>query len=161
MAPGPIHLSISRPTALYTPLSPYRDSASPMSLSSNLLCPERENTRSSSPPSPASVESFDILDSIAWRRGYTSYDTHDVRTRAYDVLEKRWKRSRGQIIVALLLFVLFVVGCSVGGWAAIRYEKGQLVDACAKREGGERCNSDNTWAKCVATNGVGYCEGIM
>ncbi|KAF1959005.1 hypothetical protein CC80DRAFT_546322 [Byssothecium circinans] len=161
MAPGPIHLSTSHPsTALYTPLTPYLDTTSPTSLSNNILYPEEESTRSSSPPSPASIESFDILDSIAWRRGHTSWDPQTVRTRACDVLRKRWKRNRGQIIAVLILLLLVLVGCSVGGWAAVRRGKGRVGEVCVKREGGERCG-EGKWAECVARNGRGYCEGVM
>ncbi|ORY19725.1 hypothetical protein BCR34DRAFT_448740, partial [Clohesyomyces aquaticus] len=55
----------------YTPLSPYTDDDN--ALSNNLICPRyADSDPTSAPPSPASIESFDILDSVAWRRGHTS-----------------------------------------------------------------------------------------
>jgi hypothetical protein len=156
-----ISIFISRPQAVgYKPLSvsPYSDNEN--ELSNNLLCPRyAENDTSSAPPSPASIESFDILDSIAWRRGYTSYDS-GVKARSCDGLRKRWRKNRAQIIAMLLVFTLFLVGCAVGGYLAVRHDGVRTKDTCVAREGGDRCE-DPVWARCIALNGVGYCEGIM
>jgi len=156
-----ISIFISRPQAVgYKPLSvsPYSDHDN--ELSNSLICPRyAENDTSSAPPSPASIESFDILDSIAWRRGYTSHDS-GVKARSCDVLRKRWPKNRAQIIVILLVFTLFLIGCAVGGYAAIRHEAASTRNTCIAREGGDRCE-EPAWARCIALNGVGYCEGVM
>lgn len=60
----------------------------------------------------------------------------------------------------LLLFTLFVAGCTIGGYLAIKHEKEKLRINCYSRNGGEKCEQ-LPWAKCVARNGLGYCEGIM
>ncbi|KAF2691900.1 hypothetical protein K458DRAFT_381744 [Lentithecium fluviatile CBS 122367] len=161
MAPPAISIFISRPQAAgYKPLavSPYADYEN--ELSNNLLCPRyAENDTSSAPPSPASIESFDILDSIAWRRGHTSHGG-GVKARSCDVLKKRWKKSRGHIVAIILLLALFLIGCIVGGYLAVRQNAIHTKDTCRVRSGGDRCE-DPAWARCIARNGVGYCEGVM
>ncbi|KAK7188673.1 hypothetical protein DPSP01_013302 [Paraphaeosphaeria sporulosa] len=161
MAPISLSLSPSRPKAAsYTPVpfSPYSDDNA--AVSNNVQPRYAESIVSDTPTSPASIESFDILDSIAWRRGYTSYETHESRQRAYEVLRKKWRKNRALIIAILLLFTLFVAGCAIGGWAVVRHESMRAKEACLAREGGERCN-DPAWSKCVAINGTGYCSGVM
>lgn len=155
-----ISISISKPKmAGYKPLSPYTDDEN--ALSNNLLCPRyAESDSSSAPPSPASIESFDILDSIAWRRGYTSHNSKDVRSRACGFLRSRWKKNRAHMIAILLLFLLLVAACTTGGILAVRHKRVQTRAACYTRAGGARCEQP-TWAKCIATNGLGFCEGIM
>jgi hypothetical protein len=148
---------ISRPQAGGYIALPYSDDNSPSSALSNanLLCPRyAENDTSSAPPSPASIESFDILDSIAWRRGYTSH--------ASGARPRRWRnrKHRAHIIAIAVVFALFLIGCSVGAYAAIRHEAVKTRETCLTREGGERCD-DAAWARCIASNGVGYCEGVM
>ncbi|KAL5390129.1 hypothetical protein PMIN06_001497 [Paraphaeosphaeria minitans] len=162
MAPISLSLSPSMPKAasyMPVPFSPYSDDEA--ALSNTILQPHyAESIVSDTPTSPASIESFDILDSIAWRRGYTSYETHEGRSRAYEVLRKRGRKNRAQIIATLLLFTLFIAGCAIGGWAVVQHQGTQAREACLAREGGERCN-DPAWAKCVAINGAGYCLGVM
>ena len=154
-------LFISRPQAAgYKPLalSPYSDNEN--ELSNNLLCPRyAENDTSSAPPSPASIESFDILDSIAWRRGYTSHGS-GAKPAACEALRKRWRKNRAQMIALLLVLALFLIGCSVGGYLALRHVSVRTKETCIAREGGDRC-ADAAWAQCIALNGVGYCEGVM
>jgi hypothetical protein len=152
---------ISRPqTGGYIAL-PYSDNNSPSSALSNanLLCPRyAEDDNTSAPPSPASIESFDILDSIAWRRGYTS---HGLGARPHRCCASwRNQKHRGLMIALAVVLALFLVGCSVGAYAAIRHEAARTRETCLAREGGERCN-DAAWARCIAGNGVGYCEGVM
>lgn len=65
------------------------------------------------------------------------------------------------IIAIMLLTILLAAGCTIGGLFARRHEYMKTLETCLKREGGERCNQEITWAKCVAFNGVGHCEGIM
>ncbi|KAF1966893.1 hypothetical protein BU23DRAFT_378640, partial [Bimuria novae-zelandiae CBS 107.79] len=102
------------------PFSPYLDDTG--ALSNSIICPRyAESDISDTPTSPASIESFDILDSIAWRRGYMSHDTGDGRRKAIDVLRRRWRKNRARIVAVILLFTLFVVGCAVGGWAVVRH----------------------------------------
>lgn len=153
---------ISRPeTAGYKALevAPYTDDDD-ASLANNLLCPRyAENDTSSAPPSPASIESFDVLDSIAWRRGYTSRET-GAKARTCDAVRKRWRKNRAQLIALLLVFALLLLGCAVGAVLALRYETGRTAARCVVREGGERC-AETAWARCVAGNGVGFCEGVM
>ncbi|CAI6335709.1 unnamed protein product [Periconia digitata] len=166
------------PSAAHNPLSPYNhhhqlhsQSSSPTLLTTNLLFPETDSSSTrtrdlSSPPSPtASIESFDILDSIAWRRGHDHYSHHNSRgsRRTCNVFGRRW--SRAHVIAVLLFFALFLVGCVVGGWAAARWEKdGRVRKECVRRGGGgERCwgKGEWAWAQCVAGNGVGFCEGML
>ena len=75
------------------------------------------------------------------------------------MLKKRWVKNKVQIMVVMMLFTL-LVGCAAGGWAVLQRENSQLKDTCLTREGGSRCQ-DPAWARCVADNGVGYCEGVM
>lgn len=161
-----ITLSLSTPSlkaGRYAPVpfSPYLDDES-ASLSNNVLCPRyAESDISDTPTSPASIESFSILDPIAWRRGYTSYDDrNDQRRKVYQILKQRWRKNKGQILAVMMLFTLLVVGCAAGGWAVLRHETSQLKEACLARKGGDRCQ-DRAWAKCVAVNGLGYCEGVL
>ncbi|KAF2653953.1 hypothetical protein K491DRAFT_574122, partial [Lophiostoma macrostomum CBS 122681] len=106
-----ISINISAPKAAnYTPISPY--STSDHELSNTLLCPRYADAdTSSAPPSPASIESFDILDSIPWRRGYTSYHSGLHGVRARDI----WVKRKSQIVAVLLLVMLLVV-VFVGGF---------------------------------------------
>ncbi|PVH92924.1 hypothetical protein DM02DRAFT_733425 [Periconia macrospinosa] len=187
MAPGPIHLSTTSPsrpppTASYTPLSPYTDThQSPTLLTNNLLFPENDHSltnhpprRSSlaSPPSPTtSIQSFDILDAIAWRTSY--YDTYPNpsssrrrrcrRTCTEGLRTRGWRKSRAHIIALAMVLLVLVVGCVVGTWAAVRWDGRRGVrEACVRREGGlERCWKDWEWARCVGENGVGFCEGVV
>jgi hypothetical protein len=142
-------------------LSPYLDEHA-ASLSNSVLCPHyAESDVSDTPSSPASIESFSILDPIAWRRGYTSYDYGDDQDgRLYRVVRKRLRKNRAQILTAVVFFTLLVVGCAAGGWAILQHENSQLEGICMTREGGDRCQ-EQAWARCVAVNGVGYCEGVL
>ena len=143
----------------YIPLTPYIDDES--TLANNLLCPRyAENDATSAPPSPASIESFDILDSVAWRQGHFWHHSRDAKARACGALGSRWQKNRSQIICAILLLLLLVAGCVVGSTIAWRYQNTKLREDCTRREGGKRCE-EISWAKCVAMNGVGYCEGAL
>lgn len=105
-------------TVGYKPLAPYSDDDT--TFANNLLCPRyAENDLTSAPPSPASIESFDVLDSIPWRRSYISLDNGAGSGR----LRKQWKRHRAQAIALLLLFLLAMTGCGVGGYMAVRHGK--------------------------------------
>ncbi|KAF2109303.1 hypothetical protein BDV96DRAFT_636335 [Lophiotrema nucula] len=137
----------------YQSLSPYIDDDN--ALSNNLICPRyADSDPTSAPPSPSSIESFDILDPVAWRRGYTSWDNGTGKVRTY------WRKRRSQIIGFLLLLLLLIAGCATGAYFAVRYEYGRLKNDCSARGGGERCN-ELKWAKCVSRNGLGFCEGIL
>jgi hypothetical protein len=83
------------------------------------------------------------------------------------------KTSRGRrarccspkvICVSLLLAMLVLgvlVACVVGAKAKARYERQRIGEACVRREGREdRCWVDDKWARCVAANGAGFCEGV-
>jgi len=37
----------------------------------------------------------------------------------------------------------------------------KITETCLRREGGDRCHEEIAWAKCIAIDGLGYCEGIM
>jgi hypothetical protein len=147
----------SRPKSiLYAPLSPYTDNDT--YLSNNLLCPRyAENDNTSAPPSPASIESFDILDSVAWRQSHSSHHPRSGKVRACDA----WRRNKSRIVSTILLTMLLAAGCALGGLFAWRHENMKITDTCLRRDGGDRCQKEITWAKCVASNGLGYCEGIM
>jgi hypothetical protein len=71
-----------------------------------------------------------------------------------------WAKKRPLIVGLIILLLSLVAGCSVAGVVAAKRNQGRTRDTCYKREGGDRC-TDNGWAKCVAANGLGYCEGIM
>ena len=142
------------------PVSPYGDHST-TTLSNNLLCPRyAESDPSSAPPSPSSIESFDVLDSVPWRRGYISLDAAGDRTRAWAVLSKKWQKNKARIIATLILFTLFVTACTIGGYMAVRQERWRTRDMCYARGGGDRCE-EVAWAKCVRVNGLGFCEGVM
>ncbi|KAH7402681.1 hypothetical protein BKA66DRAFT_449281 [Pyrenochaeta sp. MPI-SDFR-AT-0127] len=143
----------------YRSLSAYTDDDT--AVANNLLLPRyAESDPTSSPPSPASIESFDVLDSIPWRRSYISLDSGSSQDRRLDRLRKRCRGKKTRIVAILLLFILFVTGCTLGGYLAVKHEKDKLKDNCYARNGGDRC-AELTWARCVARNGFGYCEGFM
>ncbi|KAH3912354.1 hypothetical protein HBI56_004690 [Parastagonospora nodorum] len=88
----------------YQPLAPYTDD-------DTLLCPRyAENDPTSAPPSPASIESFDILDSIPWRRSYISLDSNGAS------LSRRWRTRKAQITALVWVLTLLLTGCAVGGY---------------------------------------------
>jgi hypothetical protein len=106
-------------TVGYEPLIPYSDD-NDTTFASNALCPRyAENDPTSAPPSPASVTSFDILDSTPWRRSYIPLGNETDSNR----LHMRWRGRRSRIIVLLLLFTTLVVGCAVGGYMAVKHRK--------------------------------------
>jgi hypothetical protein len=106
-------------TARYQLLIPYSDE-SDTTFASNALCPRyAENDPTSAPPSPASVASFDILDSTPWRRSYISLGDETDGSR----LRMRWRAQRMRIIVFLLLFTVLGLGCGVGGYLAVKHGK--------------------------------------
>ncbi|KAF2270847.1 hypothetical protein CC78DRAFT_610903 [Lojkania enalia] len=157
--PTPSMISLSRSKfADYIPLSPYADNEG--TLPNNIICPRYADCdASSAPPSPASIESFDILDSVAWRRGHISHRDIEGKVSTYDALASSWNNKKSRMIGILLLFILLGAGCSAGAYLVVRHKKGGIQDECARRQGRDRC-TETTWAKCVARNGVGYCEGV-
>ncbi|KAA8615036.1 hypothetical protein PtrSN002B_003965 [Pyrenophora tritici-repentis] len=97
----------------YSLLSPYSDDDT--AFAHNTLCPRyAELDPTSAPPSPASIESFEILDSIPWRRGYISLDT--PARRGSTTLLERWMRNKLRAIAMLFLVALAVAGCILGGY---------------------------------------------
>ncbi|KAF2030311.1 hypothetical protein EK21DRAFT_38754, partial [Setomelanomma holmii] len=103
----------------YKSLSSYSDHEDAI-VANSLLCPRyAENDPTSAPPSPASIESFDILDSIPWRRSYISSDSGPDGRR----LARQWKKQRMRVIVASLLLALLVTGCTISAYLAVKHEK--------------------------------------
>ncbi|KAF1841690.1 uncharacterized protein K460DRAFT_369700 [Cucurbitaria berberidis CBS 394.84] len=121
--------TISRPTtAGYRPLSPYTDDVT--TFANELLCLRyAESDPASAPPSPASIESFDVLDSVPWRRSYVSLDSRRSRSNTGDMLRRRWKDKTAYIIAIMLFCTLFVIGCTLGGYLAIKHKKEKLRDS--------------------------------
>ena len=101
--------------------------------SNNDLCPRYADADpSSAPPSPASVESFDILESIPWRRSYIasggSYNNSRGalrRASPREALRALWKRSRARVlaVVATLLVLVLVLVLIPIGTTATRKSK--------------------------------------
>ncbi|KZM19860.1 uncharacterized protein EKO05_0004125 [Ascochyta rabiei] len=153
MAPTPI--SISRPTSVgYMPLSPYIDDET--TFANNVLCPRyADQDPTSALPSPASIQSFDILESIPWRRSYISLDSGTEMQ-----YRKRWREYRAQIVVVALLLILSTTALTLGISLAIQHSNKQLQSTCLSHHGGDRC-ADPTWARCVVRDGPGYCQGVM
>jgi len=136
------------------PLSPYIDDDT--TFANNVLCPRyADQDPTSAPPSPASIQSFDILESIPWRRSYISLDS--VRQPDY---HRRWRKYRAQIIVIILLLVLSTTALTLGISLAIHHSNKQLRSTCILHYGGDRC-ADPTWARCVIRSGLGYCQGVL
>ncbi|KAI8937448.1 hypothetical protein NX059_005170 [Plenodomus lindquistii] len=121
-ADEPLKLSIttSMPaTAGYKPLALYTDDDT--AVANTLLCPRYADTDpTSAPPSPASIESFDILDNVPWRRSYISLGRTSAQEAA---LRRRWRYDRARILAALLLSTLVAAGCTLGGILAARHLK--------------------------------------
>jgi hypothetical protein len=106
-------------TGGYTPLAPYSD-ANDTTFAHNTLCPRyAENDLTSAPPSPASIESFDVLDSIPWRRSYISLGNETDRS----ALSRRRRRHRARAIAVLLLLTLLCLGCGVGVSIALQHSQ--------------------------------------
>ncbi|KAH7127040.1 hypothetical protein B0J11DRAFT_505751 [Dendryphion nanum] len=179
----PISINISAPKASnFIPMSPSPFPSHPASLYTTtgtnepsspktLLYPRYADADSSSaPPSPASMESFDILDAGgAWRRGGGGMDGegYDSRARA-----KRWRKT-WWIVLFLILGALVLGGGLLGagfgekwkgnnGNSADGMSREEVRRECERRGGGEeKCSSDVEWAGCVVRSGVGYCEGVL
>jgi hypothetical protein len=128
----PISISMSPPrNASYVPPPSYTDDES--LFSNNDLCPRYADADpSSAPPSPASVESFDILESIPWRRSYIapgSYTHSTRRASPREILLARWKQSRvrvvgvGVVATTLLVLLLILVGITAAGHLALHDAK--------------------------------------
>ncbi|KAF2022074.1 hypothetical protein BU24DRAFT_457971 [Aaosphaeria arxii CBS 175.79] len=184
-APGlPNHIAPDSPVSASSKLS--------TTLADDLLCPRyADRDASSAPPSPASIESFDVLlDSTAWRRGEISlggsgsaFSSSNNLLGACSCLpwSRRARQQRqhrrpppqqGVIFFFLILLALMLLACAAlaGGTLAMRHETRRTRAECYRRSGGgsgsgsgndgdSRCD-DSAWAKCVAVNGIGYCEGI-
>ena len=136
------------------PLSPYIDDDT--TFANNVLCPRYpDQDPTSAPPSPASIQSFDILEAIPWRKSYMSLGSDNGRG-----YRKRWRKYRVQIIAIMLLLILSTTALTLGISLAIQQSNKQLRSICLSRYGGDRC-TDPTWARCVTRKGLGYCKGVM
>lgn len=115
-----LSITTSKPaTAGYKPLASYTDDDT--TIASNLLYPRYADTDpTSAPPSPASIESFDILDNVPWRRSYISLGPS---SRHNETLGRRLKRNRARLLAILLLFTLVAAGCTLGAILAARHGK--------------------------------------
>lgn len=103
--------------AAQTPRIPYIDAAT--TFTDTLLCPRyAESDPSSAPPSPASVESFDVLDNVPWRRSYISLDCGERQVG----LRRRSTTRRACRVAGLVLGVFVLNGCMVGGVGMVRYQ---------------------------------------
>jgi hypothetical protein len=100
----------------YRPVTPYSDDE--ITFANNLLCPRyAENDPTSAPPSPTAIESFDVLDSIPWRRSYIGLDDG-----AEARMQQRLMRKHRAIFCALLaMSALLLTGCGVGGYLALKH----------------------------------------
>lgn len=137
------------------PLSPHIDDDTTFA-ANNVLCPRyADQDPTSAPPSPASIQSFDILESIPWRRSYISLDSDMERN-----YRKRWRKYRAQIIAIMLLLILSTSALTLGISLAIQQSNKQLRLKCVSHYGGSRC-ADPTWARCVIREGLGYCQGAI
>ncbi|KAL6703789.1 hypothetical protein ACN47E_009088 [Coniothyrium glycines] len=101
----------------YHPILPYTEDDN--ETAANFLCPRyAEADPTSAPPSPASLESFDILDNIPWRQSYISLSAPSFR-------DAQLKRPRARLLVAVLLVLfLLALGCSIAGFIAVKRTKG-------------------------------------
>jgi hypothetical protein len=92
--------------------------------SNNDLCPRYADADpSSAPPSPASVESFDILESIPWRRSYIAPGYRQSRARPCEALRARCKKNRALAVATALLVMLIIVGTTTVAYLALRDAK--------------------------------------
>lgn len=136
------------------PLSPYIDDDT--MFANNALCPRyADQDLTSAPPSPASIQSFDILESIPWRRSYIALNSDTERN-----YRERWRKYRVQIVVIMLLLTLSTTALTLGISLAIQHSNKQLRSTCLSRYGGDKC-ADPTWARCIIREGLGYCEGVL
>jgi hypothetical protein len=136
------------------PLSPYTDDDT--TFANNVLCPRyADQDPTSAPPSPASIQSFDILEVIPWRKSYISLGSDNGHS-----YRKHWQKYRAQIITIMLLLVLSTTALTLGISLAIQQSNKQLRSTCLSRYGGDRC-TDPIWARCVIREGPGYCKGVM
>ncbi|EUC34186.1 hypothetical protein COCCADRAFT_36139 [Bipolaris zeicola 26-R-13] len=96
----------------YRIFSPYTDDDT--AFANNTLCPRyAECDPTSAPPSPASIESLEIFDSIPWRRDYIALDP---RTRArHSRLRAGWMQNkvRATIVLVLLLLAVLAAGTAL------------------------------------------------
>ncbi|KAH8710185.1 hypothetical protein GQ44DRAFT_436661 [Phaeosphaeriaceae sp. PMI808] len=127
MASTSTKITLSIPeTVGYGLLTPYSDNDT--TFANNVLCPRyAENDPTSAPPSPASIESFDILDSIPWRRSYISLDNTVAESGRCIALRRRWRMYRAHFTAFFLLFTLLVAGCSVSGYLAVKQTKQEMI----------------------------------
>jgi len=88
----------------------------------SVLCPRyAENDPAFAPPSPASIESFDALDSVPWRGSYIGSEAS-----VHTGLQKRCKSSRGKQITILLLLACLVTGCGVITFLMVKHGRPQM-----------------------------------
>lgn len=153
----------TRPQILgYNPLSPYSEDDS--TFANHLLCPRyAENDSTSAPPSPTELESFDVLDSIPWRRSYISLDIGAGEGGKYRAISKYYNRNRSRILAIIVMFILLVSGCALGAYLIMTRARSELREACIARSGApnvDKCEQIK-WAQCIVRNGFGFCEGYM
>ncbi|KAF2819923.1 hypothetical protein CC86DRAFT_471587 [Ophiobolus disseminans] len=118
MAPTYITLTISSPATVgYRPIMPYSDDET--AFANNLLCPRyAENDPTSAPPSPTLIETFDVLDSIPWRRSYIGLDD-GVEAGLRQRLSRHWTR----LAALSFMLIMLVLACGVSGYVAVKHAK--------------------------------------
>ncbi|KAF1834479.1 hypothetical protein BDW02DRAFT_569007 [Decorospora gaudefroyi] len=98
------------------PVLPYTDDGT--TFTNHTLCPRyADHDTASAPPSPASIESLEILDNIPWRRGYIALDAGRGRSR------RRWMKNKGRLVAIVLLLTLATAGCALAGYLTIQHER--------------------------------------
>ncbi|EOA81595.1 hypothetical protein ACJQWK_10594 [Exserohilum turcicum] len=110
------------PPGGYRILSPYTDDDT--TFANKTLCPRyAECDPTSAPPSPASVESLDMLDSTPWRRDYISLSSH--RRASGNTLRARWKGNKlyATMMMVCLLLILAAAGSALAMYLSGRVEK--------------------------------------
>ncbi|EUC47075.1 hypothetical protein COCMIDRAFT_71429, partial [Bipolaris oryzae ATCC 44560] len=90
----------------YRIFSPYTDDDT--AFANKTLCPRyAECDPTSAPPSPASVESLEIFDSIPWRRDYIALDPR-TRARRNSRLRAGWMQNKLRATIVIVLLLLAV-----------------------------------------------------
>jgi hypothetical protein len=93
-----------------------------IAFANDILCPRyAENDPTSAPPSPASIESFDVLESIPWRRSYVGLDgSANIRQ------SQQLRTRRRRVMILSSLVAVLVLGCGIGGYLAIRQKNDEF-----------------------------------
>lgn len=145
----------------YKHLSLYTKDNDDSTFADNHLCPRyAECDANSAPPSPVSMERFDILDNIPWRQSYMSLDEAGFQESIHRISDRKWKTNKTHIAAILLAIALLVIGCVVGVHVAMVRERRATTARCHVRGGGDKCKQP-TWAECISRNGLGYCQGVV